>query len=267
MLKKDRTILIVDDEKNILSSLTRIFRRCDLKVLRANSGKEGIEILKENTVGVIISDQRMPEMSGVEFLSQVKETHPDTIRIVLSGYTDLKSITNAINDGAIYKFLTKPWDDDLLLKNVEEAFERYEMKLENESLTKKLKEMNRELELANNDLNKDVEINHHVLNVSQEVLENMPAGIMGIADDGLIAITNKMSEEWFSGSRAAILGGDAVEILPKLLYKLYERVKSDGKDSSETITIHNSLKLDVRCKNMGVVSDSNGTILVMTQVL
>lgn len=71
---------------------------------------------------VIISDQRMPEMSGTEFLSQVKAIHPNTVRIVLSGYTDLKSVTDAINQGAIYKFLTKPWDDSQIREHIQQAF-------------------------------------------------------------------------------------------------------------------------------------------------
>jgi DNA-binding NtrC family response regulator len=73
-------------------------------------------------VQVILSDQRMPEMSGTEFFSRVRQLYPDTIRIVLTGYTDLDSVTGAINRGAIYKFLTKPWDDDLLREQVREAF-------------------------------------------------------------------------------------------------------------------------------------------------
>ena len=113
----DRTLLIVDDEDNILAALTRLLRREGYSILRANSGKEGLELLKDNHVGVIMSDQRMPEMTGVEFLSQVKDLYPDTVRMVLSGYTDLNSVTDAINKGAIYKFLTKPWDDELLKAN------------------------------------------------------------------------------------------------------------------------------------------------------
>jgi len=118
----ERTLLLVDDEENILSALTRLLRRDGYHILRASSGREGLELLAANAVGVIISDQRMPEMSGTEFLSKVKDMYPDTVRIVLSGYTELNSITDAINRGAIYKFLTKPWDDDLLREHIREAF-------------------------------------------------------------------------------------------------------------------------------------------------
>ena len=108
----ERTLLLVDDEENITSALVRLLRRDGYNILRANSGEAGLALLAQNEVGVIISDQRMPEMSGVEFLSKVRERYPDTVRIVLSGYTELNSVTDAINRGAVYKFLTKPWEDE-----------------------------------------------------------------------------------------------------------------------------------------------------------
>jgi DNA-binding NtrC family response regulator len=140
-----RTILLVDDEENILRSLERLLRRDDYRILKATSGQAGLEVLKQNAVGVIISDQRMPTMTGVEFLSKVKELYPRTVRIALSGYTELKSVTDAINKGAIYKFLTKPWDDDLLRANVREAFEHFELAHENERLATELQKANEQI--------------------------------------------------------------------------------------------------------------------------
>ncbi|KAH0533573.1 hypothetical protein GP486_008988, partial [Trichoglossum hirsutum] len=119
------------------------------KILVADSGKQGLELLATHPVGVIISDQRMPEMTGVEFLRRVKRLYPDTVRIVLSGYTDLKSITDAINEGSIYRFLTKPWEDEHLLSNVREAFQRYELRRENSRLGLELKQANEELSAIN----------------------------------------------------------------------------------------------------------------------
>jgi len=141
----ERTILLVDDEENILRSLERLLRRDGYRILKAMNGGAGLELLKENTVGVIVSDQRMPGMTGVEFLSQVKELYPQTVRIVLSGYTELKSVTDAINKGAIYKFLTKPWEDDLLRRNIQEAFEHYELAHEKERLARELNKAKEEL--------------------------------------------------------------------------------------------------------------------------
>lgn len=117
-----RTLLLLDDEANILRALTRVLRRDGYRILSTTSVQEAFDLLAKNEIQVIISDQRMPEMSGTEFLSQVKALHPDTVRIVLSGYTDLKSVTDAINEGAIYKFLTKPWDDKQIREHIQQAF-------------------------------------------------------------------------------------------------------------------------------------------------
>ncbi len=117
-----RTLLLVDDEPHILSALTRMLRREGYNILSSTSPQEAFDLLAKHSVQVVISDQRMPEMSGTEFLSRVRQLYPDTVRIVLTGYTDLESVTGAINRGAIYKFLTKPWDDDQLREQIREAF-------------------------------------------------------------------------------------------------------------------------------------------------
>lgn len=122
----ERTLLLLDDEENIRRALTRLLRRDGYRILDAGNAQDAFELLATNRVQVILSDQRMPGMSGTEFLSQVKEMYPATVRMVLSGFTDLSSVTEAINRGAIYKFLTKPWDDEALRAQVLEAFRRYE---------------------------------------------------------------------------------------------------------------------------------------------
>ncbi|WP_303290080.1 EAL domain-containing protein [Marinobacter sp. SS5-14b] len=121
----EKTLLLLDDEANILRALTRVLRKDGYRILSTTSVREAFSLLAEHKVQVIISDQRMPEMSGTDFLSQVKAIHPDTVRIVLSGYTDLKSVTEAINQGAIYKFLTKPWDDQQIRDHIKQAFQYY----------------------------------------------------------------------------------------------------------------------------------------------
>ncbi|MDX1587633.1 MAG: EAL domain-containing protein [Oleiphilaceae bacterium] len=120
--KAPRNLLILDDESNILRSLQRLLRRDGYRILATTSAAEAFRILAAENVQVVLSDQRMPEMTGTEFFSRVKLLHPGTVRIILSGYTDLDSVTDAINRGAIYKFLTKPWDDDQLRQEVREAF-------------------------------------------------------------------------------------------------------------------------------------------------
>lgn len=116
------TLLIVDDEPGILSALKRLLRHDGYVILTADSPAAAFEQLARRTVHVVISDQRMPDMNGTEFLARVRRMYPETIRIVLSGYADLNSVTDAINRGAIYRFLTKPWDDEALRDQIREAF-------------------------------------------------------------------------------------------------------------------------------------------------
>ncbi len=122
----NRTLLLVDDEPNILSSLQRLLRHEGYTILTSTSPAAAFDILAKHPVDVVISDQRMPEMSGTEFLSRVRELYPDTLRMVLSGYADLGSVTDAVNRGAIFKFLSKPWEDDALRAQVAEAFRHHE---------------------------------------------------------------------------------------------------------------------------------------------
>lgn len=123
-----RTLLLLDDEENVLRSLVRLFRQDGYRLLTASSVSEAFDLLARNDVQVILSDQRMPDMSGTEFLSRVRDLYPDTVRLVLSGYTDLETITEAINQGAAYRFLTKPWSDNDLREHIRAAFRAAEQR-------------------------------------------------------------------------------------------------------------------------------------------
>ena len=222
-----RTLLLVDDEENILASLTRLFRQAGYRLLKANGGRAGLEVLAQHEVGVIVSDQRMPEMTGVEFLSQVKDRYPDTVRIMMSGYTDLQYVADAINKGEVYKFLTKPWDDELLRANVEEAFRHYELRRENERLTRELRQAVAELEHVNATLEQRVEqktreivLNLRVLQMSQGVLEHLPLAVLGIGDDGIIAVANRQANALLHPQRDCLVGQVAANLLPEPLTRL-----------------------------------------------
>ncbi len=138
------SILCVDDELDNVEALERLFRK-KYQVYKATSGEEALKILAQHPVTVIISDQRMPSMTGVEFLSQSTQILPDAIRILLTGYTDVNSVIAAINSGQIYRYVTKPWDSVDLENAIDKAVERFEVGAE-------LKEKNQALELANEEL-------------------------------------------------------------------------------------------------------------------
>lgn len=126
--RPDQTLLLLDDEENVLRSLVRLFRRDGYRILAAGNVRDAFDLLAINDVQVILSDQRMSDMSGTEFLGRVKMLYPDTIRLVLSGYTDLTTVTDAINRGSIYRFLTKPWNDDELREHIRQAFRTHDEK-------------------------------------------------------------------------------------------------------------------------------------------
>lgn len=127
-------ILIVDDEPNVISALTRVFIDEPYRIYSANSALEAMEILKEYSVKVVISDEKMPEISGLEFLSMVREQFPYIIRIILTGYASIEAAIKAINEGEIYRFLTKPWDDMDIKFAVRAAIDKYNLEEENRRL-------------------------------------------------------------------------------------------------------------------------------------
>ena len=132
------TILCVDDEPNILSSLRRLFRPHGYRVLTADGGAAGLALLESETVDLVISDMRMPHMDGAQFLAQVRQRWPGTMRLLLTGYADIQSILDAINQGEIYRYVTKPWDENDIVLVVRHALERRALeqeKLRLEALT------------------------------------------------------------------------------------------------------------------------------------
>ena len=145
MLSNRGCLLIIDDEEEILKALTRQFRR-RYDVYTASSTDEGLRIMTETPIQVIISDQRMPSMSGVDFFNQVKADFPDAIRLLLTGYADIQAVIAAINDGNVFRYITKPWDPIELDTIVDEAFQRYRLIVENRLLMLQLRQNNATLE-------------------------------------------------------------------------------------------------------------------------
>ncbi len=133
--RSERILLLVDDEPNILHAVRRILRRSNFRLLTTTSITEGFDLLASHPVGVVICEQRMPEMTGTEFLRRVRQLHPSIVRVILSGYTELSSVIDAVNRGAVYKFLSKPWDEETLMQSLDDAFRLHEIERDNRQLT------------------------------------------------------------------------------------------------------------------------------------
>lgn len=150
------TLLFVDDEPSILSALRRLFRPHGYRILVAEGGAAGLAVLEQEHVDLIISDMRMPEMDGATFLKQACKRWPNTVRILLTGYADVSSTVAAINEGEIFRYISKPWDDEEIVKIVADALERQRLESENRRLTALTQAQNDELKTLNSSLEQKV---------------------------------------------------------------------------------------------------------------
>ena len=169
-MRHAHTVLFVDDEVNILKALQRLLRSEHMNVLCASRAQEALELLDKQPCQVVVTDQRMPEMTGVDLLSQVRQRFPDIVRMMLTGYTEMDVAVDAINRGEIYRLITKPWNDDELRATIRQAFDHSDLKNEIKRLNQvtreqnfKLQDMNRNLEGKVRDRTKQVAEKHQEL--------------------------------------------------------------------------------------------------------
>ncbi len=215
----EKILLLVDDDPNVLKALKRLLRKENYRLLMAESGQQALNLLSENTVNVIISDHRMPVMTGIEFLSKVKQCYPDITRIVLSGYSDIDTITQAINQGNIYKFIAKPWDDEQIKVAINEAFIQNELKMENSRLTEELTKANAQL------TQKNVETSGFL----EQVVNHSNDGIVIVNQQNLVIYSNPSAITLLI-EHYKVLPGDEFELPYKENQKLNRRLTRQAKD-------------------------------------
>ena len=145
MEEKKIKVLYIDDEINNLTAFKANFRKL-YDVYTAESAAEGRKILESVEIEIVLTDQRMPEMTGVEFLESIIPEFPNPIRMLLTGYTDMQALIDAVNKGQIYRYINKPWDEEELKMFINQAFELYTLRKENSDLTKDLLRVNTQLE-------------------------------------------------------------------------------------------------------------------------
>ncbi len=165
------TILFVDDESNILSSLKRLFRPLGYRIFTAESGAQGLEIMQHETVDLVISDMRMPEMNGAQFLEKVREQWPDTVRILLTGYAEIGATIDAINKGQIYRYVSKPWEENDITLIIKHALQQKMLEREKARLEELTHKQNLELKDLNAHLEEKVLARTSELNQTMQFLE------------------------------------------------------------------------------------------------
>jgi len=168
---RNSAILIVDDEPGVLSALRRLLRKTRYEVHTAESGAEGLEILAAHPIDLVISDMRMPHMTGAEFLSRVQSGWPDTMRLLLTGYADIASVVSAINEGGVHHYLHKPWEDQDLLLTVQRSLEQHALRRETARLTELTRSQNEQLKAFNATLEAQVKARTEEIGRTLKLLE------------------------------------------------------------------------------------------------
>lgn len=248
-------ILCVDDERNVLKALRRLFiDEENYQILIAESGAEGLAILAEDgDIRMVISDYRMPEMNGVDFLRQVYERWPDTIRIVLSGYADTAAVVEAINQGQIYKFIPKPWNDEELTSTIAAALRHQDLQWQVRHMADELKEKNVKLQEINENLEELVakrtealEIRNHVLQISQGILDVLPVVVFGIDPEQTIVHCNEFARELFPYVGLGPLGNDRYDVFCDELNELIDRAETEQKPFARLVVKGRPYRGEVR---------------------
>jgi two-component system NtrC family sensor kinase len=257
-------ILCVDDERNVLRALERIFLDDDYEIVLAGSGDEGLKIMEDSgPFQVVISDYRMPVMNGVEFLKAVYERWPETVRIVLSGYADAAAIVAAINEGHIYKFIPKPWNDDELRITIQNCLERFFLLKNNRELLEELASANQALEEKVQHRTEQLELRNRALEFSQSLLGNLPVGVAGIDINGMIAYCNDIAAQLLKNVCSDVFGADVSSCCDTSLGSLIDQVRRE-----KTISVETTLGGQT-CRVLGrtiAFSDDEAIVLVFLEV-
>jgi two-component system, NtrC family, sensor kinase len=225
-------ILCVDDEKNLLKSIQRLFLDHNYEILTATSGNEGLEILRKvSPIQIVISDFRMPGKNGVEFLSEVRKNWPDTVRIIISGYADTAAVISAINEGEIYKFIPKPWNDEDIKATIANAIERYHLQKKNRRLDQDLVNKEPASHRTQNNLEENLKDRDfdfgYPANATlflQNMFEALPIAAMGIDFNGKIIQCNKKGAELFERNGNKISGTNRKQSLPEEINDFIEQM-------------------------------------------
>ena len=245
-------ILVVDDEEAILETMTFTFEN-DYEVHTSSDARRALEVLDEKApIAVVLTDQRMPNMSGVEFLSEVWKRHPSTVRMILTGFADMDAIIQAINDGHVYAYITKPWEPDQLKQVMKQAVERYELSAENERLLADLKLSNVFLE---------------------GVMDQLDTGALAVDAEGVIQAANRPVRDYLA-LEGDLRGAPLKEVLDrhdlgKIAAAAYQ-LAGDASLKYEDVEIHicaRPHRLRIRVQNLDDAAGADfGRVILVREI-
>jgi response regulator RpfG family c-di-GMP phosphodiesterase len=215
-------VLFVDDEKEILSSIRRQFRKESFDIITCNSGKEALSLLEENEIQVIVSDERMPVMSGLELMKEVKKLYPETIRVILSGYVDSETIIDAINKGEIFRFVSKPWKYADITNIIKEALNKWSIEKKNKKYMEQILDENRRLKMR-------LSFRESSLNLEQSVIDEVPVPMLAVGGNNKIEIFNKRAKDEFLDK--IDIGNVITTLIPS---NIYNHLESNIKNNIES---------------------------------
>jgi CheY-like chemotaxis protein len=239
-------VLCVDDELLITSTLRRLLRNEELDVVTANTAAEALAVMEQQPADLIISDYRMPQMTGVQLLREVRKRWPHTLRIVLSGFTEINALIASVNEGEIYKFLSKPWDDTELKLHVRRALEQRTLVLENQRLMAELTARNNQLEQLNEQLAQLSEDARAGQCATQIMMEHLGVGVLVVDSDGLIVYANQWVGRYISYGAPDLIGTPAAVALPTVIRGAVFGPTADG----QARVALNGHKLQCRCRTI-----------------
>lgn len=224
-MTSNNSLLLVDDEENITRSIKRLCRPLGYEIRTASSAAQAIAMMEEDPAQVVLSDQLMPEMTGSEMFSRLRISHPNSVRVLLTGYTSLEGLTSAVNKGRVFKILFKPWEDEHLITTLLEAFEYFNIIELNRKLTHELHELNAHLEERVEQKARELNLHIRHLQVSQSLFELFPEAAIGISNDGIIIQANRKARELFDPQ--PLVGMSAENVFPQALQSLINSPKDD----------------------------------------
>lgn len=239
--RTDNRVLFVDDEEGVLVALQHMVADSDLTPVVASSGPAALEILQsQGPVALVLSDYRMPGMTGVDLLREVHKLYPKTRRLILSGYAETHAVMEAINEGHVDRFLAKPWNDQKLLIALIEAVDQYRKEVESERMLQELEERNIELERVNEELEERVRSSAVDLEATQffaahHFLERLPYALYGFDSNRRLLAINELGRNFSAMPTPPTVGDPISSVLPSPMVPIVDEALANGETKSGTL--------------------------------